>query len=181
MREIPFESYFDEITVRSSQNHDLATAIVKSQMLDLVLELELNRLIAEKSTRRPFDLKDELQISDSLLHDLTANCIGGAINRDCITKLFDHMMRELEYGFAGESRAVEEPRCDRCCQHPLCSFKGDKLQKDHILPFHLTRISEDWNVQWLCADHNRRKSDSLRLFPLYSQEDFSKGFRDKFC
>lgn len=180
MREIPIESYLEEIIERSSQDHELATAVVMSQMLDSVLELELNRLIAEKSLG-PFDLEQELTISDSLLHDLTANCIGGAINRDCITKLFQHMLLELEIGSAGESRSVEEPRGDRSCQHPLCCFKGDKLQKDHILPFHLTRISEDWNVQWLCPDHNRRKSDSLRLFPLYSQEDFSKGFRDKFC
>lgn len=180
MREIPFERYLEEIIARSSQDHDLATAVVMSQMLDSVLELELHRLIAMKILG-PFDLEQELEISDSLLHDLTANCIGGAINRDCITKLFRHMLLELEIGSAGESRTVEEPRGDRCCQHPLCFFNGDTLQKDHILPFHLTRISEDWNVQWLCPDHNRRKSDSLRLFPLYSQEDFSKGFRDKFC
>ena len=58
-----------------------------------------------------------------------------------------------------------------CCSWPYCDNKEEDLflEKDHILPkslfpAHATYISEpEINMMWLCAFHNRMKTNSLEL------------------
>lgn len=81
-----------------------------------------------------------------------------------------HFRKPIQVNFA----VGATPLCDQCTW-PFCNENGGhNLQKDHIIP--KSKMGEEVpfisrpekNLMWLCAYHNRMKTDSLELGLLFA-------------
>ena len=154
------------------ENFERDEAHVKYTVLNMFIQLEVDRLRAEFGSPSLNEVSESINLSESQIAWMSC----GHLERSEFVKLLFKVLASTYFKDTREdTRRIQSPESPPCCNHFRCSETS--LEKDHILPFSILGNSASWNVQWLCRKHNLLKGNRIELFAL-NDECFRNGLKD---
>ena len=149
---------------REGSSYDADRQFILLTILSLWVSQEIDIVLDKRLTSPPDkdDIASNVGITPADVQFLT----GGSLSFDNVIHLIYLAVSSGLFHVSSHSRAIKvSSGMSKVCQYHCCS-ETVNLEKDHILPYSVFGISDEWNGQWLCRKHNLRKGNSIDLTSL---------------
>ena len=169
---VEIEEFVNLVSI-GNESLDLEARYVRYSMLNLYCQLELDRLRTLYSVPSLQEVSDSISLSEEEICWLSSS----NLNRDEFVRfLFKILTSDYFSQIKGDVRRIDSPISRKQCNHFRCK-ESNNLEKDHIVPFSILKVSAAWNAQWLCRRHNQLKGNRIEFYAL-SDEIFRNGLKD---